>query len=48
MAIDIFGQSANINEILKIAKKYNLEVISDSAQAMDQSTIINFQEHLLI
>ena len=30
MAIDIFGQSANINEILKIAKKYNLEVISDS------------------
>lgn len=31
---DIFGQSANISEINKIAKKYNLKVISDSAQSM--------------
>lgn len=34
MAIDIFGQSANLKEINKLAKKYNLIVISDSAQAI--------------
>ncbi len=33
LAIDIFGQSANMNEILRIAKKYNLKVISDTAQS---------------
>lgn len=33
MAVDIFGQSADIDAILNIAKKYNLKVISDSAQA---------------
>jgi len=33
MAIDIFGHSANMNEIMKIAKKNNLKVISDSAQS---------------
>ena len=30
---DIFGQSANLNEIMKIAKKYSLMVIEDAAQA---------------
>ena len=30
---DIFGQSADIDEIMSIAKKYNLKVISDSAQS---------------
>jgi len=30
---DIFGQSSDIFKIMKIAKKYNLKVISDSAQA---------------
>ncbi len=30
---DIFGQSADIDEIMKIAKRYNLKVISDTAQA---------------
>lgn len=34
IAVDIFGQSANIDEIMKIAKKYKLKVISDSAQAI--------------
>jgi len=34
MAIDIFGQSANLKKIVKIAKKYNLQIISDTAQAM--------------
>ena len=34
MAIDIFGQSADIKIINKLAKKYKLEVISDSAQAI--------------
>jgi perosamine synthetase len=33
MSIDIFGQSANMKAINKIAKKYNLKVISDTAQA---------------
>ena len=34
LAVDIFGHPANFNEILKIAKKYKLKVISDSAQAI--------------
>ena len=34
IAVDIFGQSAEIDKIMKIAKKYNLKVISDSAQAI--------------
>ena len=34
IAVDIFGQSANIDKIIKIAKKYKLKVISDSAQAI--------------
>ncbi len=33
MAIDIFGQSANIDALIQIAKKYNLKIISDTAQA---------------
>jgi dTDP-4-amino-4,6-dideoxygalactose transaminase len=33
MAVDIFGQSANMDCIMDIAKKYNLQVISDCAQA---------------
>lgn len=33
LAVDIFGQSANINALMKIADKYNLKVISDTAQA---------------
>ena len=35
MAIDIFGQSADMDKIMKIAK-YNLKVISDSAQSRVQ------------
>ncbi len=33
MAIDIFGHSADMKALLEIADKYNLKVISDSAQA---------------
>jgi len=33
MAVDIFGQSENIYQIIKLAKKHNLKVISDSAHA---------------
>lgn len=33
MVADIFGQSADMKEIMAIAKKYNLQVISDTAQA---------------
>ncbi len=34
IAVDIFGQSANIEELSSIAKKYDLRLISDSAQAI--------------
>lgn len=33
LSVDIFGQSADMFKINKLAKKYNLKVISDSAQA---------------
>ena len=33
MAVDILGHSANMDAIMALAKKYNLRVISDSAQA---------------
>ncbi len=31
---DIFGQSCDVESIIKIAKKYNLKIISDSAQSI--------------
>tara|TARA_B100000963_G_scaffold362041_1_gene402476 strand:+ start:1979 stop:3205 length:1227 start_codon:yes stop_codon:yes gene_type:complete len=34
MSVDIFGRSANINELKKISKKYDLKIISDTAQAI--------------
>ena len=33
MAIDIFGHSADMDALRKIANKYNLKIISDTAQA---------------
>ncbi|MBW0434111.1 DegT/DnrJ/EryC1/StrS family aminotransferase [Leptospira yasudae] len=33
LAVDIFGQSANMDEIMKIARKHNLKVINDTAQS---------------
>ncbi len=33
MAVDIFGQSADLNTLMSIAQKHNLKVISDTAQA---------------
>ena len=33
MAVDIFGHSADMDPIRNIAKKYNLKIISDTAQA---------------
>ena len=33
LAVDIFGQSADMEEIMAIANSYNLKVISDTAQA---------------
>jgi dTDP-4-amino-4,6-dideoxygalactose transaminase len=33
IAVDIFGQSSNMRQIMEIAKKYNIKVISDSAQS---------------
>ena len=34
IAVDIFGQSSDIKKLKKIAQKYNLKIISDSAQAI--------------
>lgn len=34
LVVDIFGQSANMEALLKIAKKHGLKVISDCAQAI--------------
>lgn len=33
MAVDIFGQSCDIDALMEIAKRYNLKVITDTAQA---------------
>jgi perosamine synthetase len=33
MAVDIFGQSANMHALMDIAEKHNLKIISDTAQA---------------
>jgi len=33
IAVDIFGQSANMKKIMFLAKKHNIKVISDSAQS---------------
>ena len=33
MAVDIFGQSCDIDELMLIAKRHDLKVITDSAQA---------------
>ncbi len=33
MTVDIFGQSSDVDSLIKIAKKYNLKIISDTAQA---------------
>lgn len=33
MSVDIFGHSANMDALMSLAKKYNLRVISDTAQA---------------
>jgi len=34
IAVDIFGQSSNIEQLKKIANKFNLKIISDTAQAI--------------
>jgi len=39
LAADIFGKSANIVELMKIANEFNLKVISDTAQAPGSRTI---------
>ena len=40
---DIFGQSADIDEIMKIARQFNLKVISDTARHLEQLIKINLQ-----
>jgi perosamine synthetase len=38
MAVDIFGQSCDIDAIMALAKKYNLKVITDTAQSPGAET----------
>ena len=38
MSVDIFGQSSNTEELMKIASRYGLKVISDTAQAPGAKT----------
>jgi dTDP-4-amino-4,6-dideoxygalactose transaminase len=39
LVADIFGKSANLIELMKIAKEFNLKVISDTAQAPGSKTL---------
>ncbi len=41
MPVHLFGQSADMDPILKIAKKYNLKIIEDSCEAM----FVNYNKH---
>ena len=34
MAVHIYGNMSNMDEIMKIAKKFNIPVIEDSAEAI--------------
>ena len=34
LAVDLFGTPCDYDEIIKISKKYNIKIISDSAQAI--------------
>ena len=42
MAIDIFGQSCDINKIKKIVQKKNIKIISDTAQAIGSKYLKKF------
>ena len=35
--VHLFGQVANMDEVIRVAKKHNLEIIEDTAQAFDSS-----------
>ena len=41
LAADIFGHSCNIGSLMKIAEKYNLKVITDSAQSPGAKNLKN-------
>ena len=42
LVADIFGQSADYEPLLKLSKKYNLKIISDTAQAPYANTTLGF------
>ena len=49
MAVDIFGHPCEISKIMRIAKKHNLKVISDSAQSpwsKNQDRVIGTQSDI--
>lgn len=49
MAVDIFGHSCDTTELLRIAEKYNLKLITDSAQApgvYNQGSMTGTQAHV--
>lgn len=41
MPVHLFGQAANMEEILRIAKEHNLYVIEDTAQALGTNVFVN-------
>ncbi len=47
IAVHLFGQTGNFNELLKIAETYNLFVIEDNAQSLGSKYQIGSEEKLL-
>ena len=47
MPVHWTGRVSNMDKIVKIAKKYNLAIIEDAAQAMGAFLKINMQDHLV-
>ena len=47
MSVDIFGHSADMSELRKIANEYGLKIISDTAQAPVHITMVNIPVPLL-
>ena len=46
MPVHLTGRMANMITIRKIAKKYNLKIIEDCAQAIGSSILVRQAEHM--
>ncbi|WP_205943587.1 DegT/DnrJ/EryC1/StrS family aminotransferase [Pedobacter cryophilus] len=45
--VHLFGQSGNLEELLQIAKKYNIPIIEDNAQALGAKYMLHNEEKFL-